>query len=301
DQPKTRLMMGRENIEEPEHLYITDWTARRAEAFIAANAGLPYLLVASFTAPHTPMEARGTDIDAVAAMMPDDTPRRRVIYNAMTRSLDRGVGRILEAIDRTGTTDTTLVIFINDNGGATNNGSDNGSLRGMKGSKWEGGVRVPFAMRWAGVIPPGTVFEHPVSSLDITATAAAAAGVEPDADQPLDGTDLIPFLTGARAGAPHETLFWRRGVAAAVRHGNFKLIRSQGNPTLLFDLSADRSEQRDVAAGHPDIVADLLARLEAWEADLAEPGWTEGERWERNQRRKHRLGVRTREQEREVP
>ena len=108
---------------------------------------------------------------------PDVTPERRRKLAAMTSSLDDGVGRILEAIDQEGLDENTMVIFINDNGGATNNASDNGIYRGMKGSKWEGGIRIPYAMRWPGTLPAGSVFDHPVSTLDIVPTAVAAAGV----------------------------------------------------------------------------------------------------------------------------
>ena len=244
------------------------------------------------------MEALSSDESAAAADFSEYAPQRRRTYAAMMRSLDRNVGRILDTLDRHDLSDNTIVFFINDNGGATNNGSDNGPLRVMKGSKWEGGIRVPFSVRWPAVIPAGGSFSHPVSALDIAATGASQAGV-PTSD--LDGVDLIPYLTGGRGGPPHEALFWRRGVAAAVRSGSWKLIRSSGNPTLLFDLSADRGEQHDLSSSHPEVVERLTAMLEAWEATLAEPGWTEGERWERNQRLKHRTEVRTREQERELP
>jgi len=196
-----------------------------------------------------------------------------------------------------------LVFFINDNGGATNNGSDNGLYRGMKGSKWEGGIRVPFALRWLAEVEPGLtgprVFEHPVSSLDIAATARAAAGGAARAGG--DGVDLMPWLAGERAGAPRRTLFWRRDVAAAARRGHWKLIRSRGNPTLLFDLRADPGERFDVSALYPEVAAELSGALERWEGEMMDPRWTEGERWQRNQRMKHRMGVLGREAERRYP
>ena len=293
------LRDGEARIEEPDELYLTTWIGEQAESFIADAGDEPYLLFVSYTAPHTPMHALDRDLDELAGV--GDLSERRRTYAAMLRSLDRSVAGILEAIDATGRAGSTAVFLVNDNGGATNNGSDNGRYRGMKGSKWEGGIRVPFALRWPGVARAGSRFSHPVSTLDITATIAASSGASVPEDAPLDGTDLVPYLTGEAGGPPNETLFWRRGVAAAVREGHWKLIRSEGNPVLLFDLLGDPSERRDLSGSHPEVVAGLLERLEKWEMELAEPLWEEGERWERNQRRKHRIEVETREQERKFP
>jgi arylsulfatase A-like enzyme len=294
------LYDGQEVIAEPGDLYLTDWMGDRSVEFIDRHAGSPFFLMASFTAPHTPMEATEADLASVGAELAAGTEERRRVYAAMMRSLDRNVGRILDEIDGRGLREDTIVFFVNDNGGATNNGSDNGALRGMKGSKWEGGVRVPFAVRWPGVAEAGGVFDGPVSSLDIAATAASAAGLDTDS-LGLDGVDLRPLLAGERGANAGRALYWRRGVAAAVRSGKWKLIRSEGNPTLLFDLEADPSETRDLAAERPEVVSRLLAALEAWEAGLGEPGWEEGARWERNQRLKHRMDVIGREAERRYP
>lgn len=293
-----RLRDGVDSIEDPPGLYMTEWIGERAIDFINEAGDEPYFLLVSYTAPHTPMHALDDDLEALTGL---GVSGRRLTYAAMLRSLDRSVDGLLAALDASGHADSTAVFLINDNGGATDNGSDNGRYRGMKGSKWEGGIRVPYALRWPGATTPGSAFAHPVSTMDIGATLAAACGVEPDAVEPLDGVDLRPFLTGRIGGGPHEALFWRRGVAAAVRLGPWKLIRSEGNPTLLFDLLADPSEQHDLSGSHPDVVDDLLRRLGAWESGLATPRWEEGAKWERNQIRKHRLDVTTREQERRYP
>jgi arylsulfatase A-like enzyme len=297
-----RLVEGRTRIDEPDDLYVTDWIERRTTDFIRrASAGdEPFMAYIAFTAPHTPMDARPDDLAWAKAHYPEGTSERRLTYAAMTRALDRSVGEILDALDETGEADNTLVFFVNDNGGATNNGSDNGPYRGMKGSKWEGGIRVPFAMRWPAKVPGGRSFDEPVTTLDILATAVAAADATGDLGS-LDGVDLVPFTTGRAEGSPHEILFWRRGVAAAVRQGDWKLIRSEGNPTLLFNLANDPGERNNLADTRPEKLAQLLAELEAWEAGLAKPGWSEGERWERNQVLKHRMEVDTRAEERRYP
>jgi len=299
------LRDGREPIEEPDDLYVTDWIGSASSAFVRrhveGDSGAPFALYVSHTAPHTPMDATEADLAWASARMPEGVSRRRLVNGAMTHALDRAVGSLLDTLDEEGVAENTLVVFINDNGGATNNGSDNGSLRGMKGSKWEGGLRVPYAMRWPAAFDGGRVFGSPVSSLDIAATAAAAAGVSAEEMSGLDGVDLAPFVRGESEGVPHGALFWRRGVAAAVRMGDWKLIRSEGNPTLLFDLAEDPGERSDLAAEHPGVVASMLDALASWESGLAEPGWSEGAKWERNQRLKHRIDVRTRADERKYP
>ena len=296
--PNHALRHGTAPEPEADGLYLTRWIGERASEFIAESGDEPYLLIVSYTAPHTPMHAEEADLRAVSDLGVGE-PRRT--YAAMVRAMDRSVSRVLQAIDESGEAERTAVFVVNDNGGATNNGSDNGRYRGMKGSKWEGGIRIPFALRWPGVATPGSHYHHPVSTLDIAATLAGAARARVSADEPLDGADLVPYIRGEAAGAPHQSLFWRRGVAAAVRTGAWKLIRSEGNPTLLFDLLADPGERHDLSGTRPDVVRDLLAELETWESGLEEPGWEEGEKWERNQRRKHRIGVQTRAQEREYP
>jgi arylsulfatase A-like enzyme len=109
------------------------------------------------------------------------------------------------------------------------------------------------------------------SSLDITATILAAAGVT--IDNTLDGVDLLPFLTGKNMGSPHETLYWRMGASAAVRHGNYKLFR-RGQETMLFDLSNDIHEDNNLAASHPQMSAHLLSMLVSWSSEMAQPLWT---------------------------
>jgi arylsulfatase A-like enzyme len=225
----------------------------------------------------------------------------RRIYAAMTSSLDDGMGQLIKTLKDQGLDDDTLVFFINDNGGATGNHSDNGPLRGMKGSKFEGGIRVPFMIRWPGQISSGKVYEQPVISMDILPTALAAIGAKSKGPKKLDGVNLLPYLSGEKQGPPHEYLFWRRGVAAAARKGKYKLIRSKDNPHLLFNLDADQSETKNIASQHPQIVKQLLAALADWEKDLSPPRWREGDRWQQNQILKHRMEVVGRAMERKYP
>ncbi len=284
-------------IDESNLTYLTDNLTTAAVDFIDRHHDKPFFMYLSYTAPHGPMHAKESDLEALARIK----DRKRRTYAAMMKSLDEGVGKVRQTLARHGLTENTLIVFINDNGGATGNGSDNGPYRGMKGSKWEGGVRVPYFITWPGRLPKGQTYDHPVSALDIMPTTLAAVGAEWDSALPLDGVNLVPYITGQSTGRPHDTLYWRRGVAAAVRDGDWKLIRSQGNPDLLFNLADDPGERENLADQHPQRVAQLKAKLSAWEKDLAPPRWTEGEKWQRFQVLKHRMEVDTRAEERKYP
>jgi uncharacterized sulfatase len=149
-------------------------------------------------------------------------------------------------------------------------GSLNTPWVGEKGMLAEGGIRVPFLARWPGQIPAGQVFRHPVSTLDIAATANAVAGLPADAQ--LDGVDLLPHLTGRIAAAPHAALYWRFWSQAAVREGRWKLLHKAGEPDRLFDLENDAHERRDLAATEPARVAALRQRLVTWAEQMRPRG-----------------------------
>ncbi len=160
-----------------------------------------------------------------------DSGRRT--YAAMMTSLDDGVGTIMKTIKENNMDENTLVIFINDNGATAANSSSNGYLRGMKGSNWEGGIRVAFLMKWTGKIAANKTYSQPVSSLDILPTAIAAASRKQKGTNKLDGVNLLPYLNPVNKKLPHEALFWRSGLTAAVRAGKWKLIRVSTRPTSM--------------------------------------------------------------------
>ena len=154
----------------------------------------------------------------------------RETYAAMLSALDDAVGVVLDALRATGLEENTLIVFFSDNGGATMpgttiNGSRNDPFRGSKRTTLEGGIHVPFVMSWKDRLPAGKVYDQPVIQLDVLPTALAAAGVAAQPEWKLDGVDLLPFLTGAETKAPHETLYWRLGEQAAIRRGDWKLVR----------------------------------------------------------------------------
>ena len=137
---------------------------------------------------------------------------------------------------------------------------------------FEGGVRVPFMMKWPGRIRPGTVNSRPVSALDLFPTICAAAEARLPAGLSLDGVDLLPWLDDARPGMPHEFLFWRNGPNHAVRKGNWKLIQAKTH-VWLFDLKTDPGERENLADKRPEVVRELQQAFEAWQQEMQEPAW----------------------------
>ncbi len=293
-----RIERNGEIVPESSFEYLTDFMTDEGVRLIEErDSARPMFLFMSYTAPHGPMHARADLLERFASI---ENGRRRK-YAAMVTALDEGVGRLRAALEANGMADNTLLVFLSDNGGATNNASDNGPWRGMKGSKWEGGQRVPFVVHWPQVVGSRD-YHEPVSSLDLAATFLAAAGAEPLATQ--DGVDLVSYFGGSLAA--HERLFWRRAVTAAVRDGDWKLIRVQEadgsyRPPILVDLETDPGELNDRSRSEPERVAHLTALLEAWERTLLPPRWLTGEVWRKNQRNKHAMDIVGREAERKLP
>lgn len=192
--------------------YLTDYLTDEATTAIHANRNRPFFLYMAYTAPHTPLQASKADYDA----LPQIKDHRMRVYAAMIRSLDRGVGRILDQLRAEGLEKDTLVIFTSDNGGANYIGLEeiNKPFRGWKQTYFEGGVREPYFMRWPGVIPAGSTYKAPVSHFDIFATAAAAAKAPVPKDRVIDGVDLLPFVEGKKRDGPTRTC---SGEAETIR------------------------------------------------------------------------------------
>jgi arylsulfatase A-like enzyme len=247
--------------------YMTDLINERAVAFIEKHADRPLFLEVAYSAVHWPFQApdRPEDVRDARTWYAGD----RRDYAMMLERADDGVGAILDALERHGLTERTLVIVTNDNGGEVLSRGE--PLRGGKGILLEGGIRVPCVLRWPGRLPAGQVSALPALTFDLTATILAAAGAEPPEGRPLDGIDLVPILDGSRP-APERTLFWRivRGRSGqwAARKGNWKYIRYAGGE-LLFDLESDVAERRDLSGRHPETLAELRKETARWEADIA--------------------------------
>jgi len=261
------ILRGREPIDEKE--YLTDAFAREATAFLDLHAKDEWFLYLTFNAVHTPMHAA----DKYLARFKDVPDENRRTYCAMMSAMDDAIGAVLAKLDRHKLTENTLVFFVSDNGGPPVNASSNGVLRGNKAQTWEGGIRVPYLVQWKGHIPAGKTYDNPVIQLDFHPTALAAAGVTAK-DAKFDGVNLLPYLEGKVSAPPHDTLYWRFGDQMAIRHGNLKLVQGRGaNQRMLFDLATDMGEKKDLAAERPEVVKDLTARYNAWNATLAQPSW----------------------------
>lgn len=255
--------------------YLTDYYTDQAVKVIEANKDRPFFLYLAHWAPHTPLQASKEDYAALSHI---ELHRERV-YAAMIRSLDRGVGRVMQALKANGIDENTLVMFTSDNGGAGYIGLPdvNEPYRGWKITLFEGGIRVPFLARWPARLPAGETFDAPVHHFDMYATAAAAAGADLPTDRVMDGVDLTSYVTGIdTTQAPHEYLFFRSGAAQAVRDQRWKLMVSapEGQPRKewLFDLTAE-GEWRDLLAEQPDVAVRLRRALEGHNAEQQPSRW----------------------------
>jgi len=253
--------------DEKEHL--TDAFAREAVAFLDRSKDKPFFLYVAFNAVHLPMEAP----DRYAGRFPDLAGTRRT-YAGMLTAMDEAVGRVLTKVRGLGQEENTLVFFYSDNGGPTpQTSSRNDPLRGYKGQFYEGGIRVPFLVQWKGKLPAGMVYREMVMGFDCHATALAAAGVQMPTDKPLDGVNLLPFLTGKQAGQPHDRLFWRAGEKHAARLGDWKLVQERSGGVELFNLKDDIGEQTDLAAKEPAKLKELQAAYAAWDKQMMPAQW----------------------------
>lgn len=264
------IPLDRNGSPETHTQYLTDHFAVEAPSFIARHAKEPWLLYLAFNAPHTPLQAAEKYLERVKSIADE----KRRTYAAMICAMDDAIGATLAAVKAAGAEENTLVFFISDNGGPISvTPSSNAPLRGAKGAVLEGGIRVPFLVSWPAKLPRGKDYAQPVIQLDFFATAAAAGGAALPAGVKLDGVNLIPFLAGDIAGAPHERLFWRTGGGdqIAVRAGDWKWMRRQNAAPELYDLARDIGETTDLAAKEPAKAAELEKAALAWNAGLVAP------------------------------
>ncbi len=265
---KGGLMRGRNPA--PLKEYLTDQLTREGIEFIKRHKDQPFFLYLAHYAPHTPLQVT----DKYYQRFPQIKNEPERIYAAMISALDDGIGAVMDTLEKEGLLENTLVIFASDNGAAQYNDFDgrrNYPLTGHKRNLYEGGIRIPFAVQWRGVLPTGKVYEKPISSLDIFPTALAAAGVAGIDGHDLDGTNLLPYLKGNNNGDPHEYLFWRSGPNAVVRKGKWKLLMAGEDLTRLYDLDNDLSETKDLSAKVPELVAEMKKAFAKWNEHMAEP------------------------------
>jgi arylsulfatase A-like enzyme len=249
--------------------YLTDLISDRAVDFIRGRRGAatPFLLSVHYTAPHWPWESR--DDAAVArsiAHLAHTDGGSLTTYLTMIRQMDEGIGRILDALAATGAADNAIVVFTSDNGGERY--SDTWPLVGKKMDLLEGGIRVPYIVRWPGRVRAGSTTAQLAMTMDWVATFFEAAGVAAHPDYPLDGVSLLPVL-GDPARTIERDLFWRMKFRnqKAMRSGAWKYLSLDGDE-FLFDLSVDQRERANRGRAEPGRLADLRARYAAWEATM---------------------------------
>jgi arylsulfatase B len=260
-----------------ETSYLTEALTREAVDFIRRQADKPFFLYLSYNAVHSPLQALNSDL----ARCDDITDIHRRIFAGMLVSLDDGIGQVLETLRETGLESNTLLFFISDNGGPTKElTSSNLPLRGGKGDLYEGGIRVPFLVKWPAQLPAGKIYRDAVVSLDVFATASAAAAAPIRRERPMDGVNLIPYLRGQADGKPHDVLFWRLQRKAALRSGDWKLVRNPRGGSdanwQLYNLAQDIGEARDLADQMPERRTSLVAAWERMNAQMIEPIWRPG-------------------------
>lgn len=262
--------------------YSTDLFARAAIDFIERNSrsGRPWFCYLPFNAPHFPsvrnkrpgQPVRWQAPDrafGVYGLSPEETdPERR--YAAVVTAMDEAIGRVLDALEAAGVAEKTFVFFFSDNGAFRlgREGIDIGSnapLRHGGVTCWEGGLRVPALARWPGRIRPGTVVSAPLWSPDLLVACVELAGARLPDDRVLDGRDPLPVLTRGTP-SPHESFFFTYRGHAALRRGDWKIVRERPNePWHLYELSSDRDESRDLAREQPERVAELEAVFGRWQ------------------------------------
>lgn len=276
DHPGLHRVIQENGKATPETGYVTDRLGDAACRFIREKKDKPFFLFLSFTAPHGPLQPKEADAKKLASIK----QKRRRDYAGLLVSLDANVGKVLDALKEEGLEDNTLVIFTNDNGGQTQLGANNFPLKGKKGTLHEGGVRVPWAIRWPGKIKPGTVIDDPVIALDLMPTFVEMAGGKVEESWKLDGVSLVDSWQSGKP-LPERPLYWRKagsGGDRAMRLGKWKLYHGRGDKTgmALYDLSEDPAEAENLALREPGQVRKMLKMLDQWEAEMTEPRWGPG-------------------------
>ena len=279
----THRVAGREDLWDGEVQieevgYYTDLLADRSIEFLDARAreDKPWMLSLHFTAPHWPWEGNNALGRAESARLAAKPSGGQLdithfdggtleTYGDMVKALDANIGRVLTRLAQLGMEQDTVVVFTSDNGGERF--SDNWPFTGIKTELLEGGMRVPFIVRWPGLTAPGSENDSPALSMDFLPTFLAAAGTAPHSDYPSDGVDLRPALSGNRL--PERTLFWRFFAKdqKAARRGRYKYL-SIGGEEYLFDIVADPLERGNLKERMPDQFAELKGAFDGWNAGM---------------------------------
>lgn len=280
----------------PEGEYLTDRLTQETLKFIESSKDKPFCAVLAHYAVHTPIEAKKhltKRYEEKLATMPkaavewekesageNQLVQNNATYAAMIESVDNGIGRLLGQLKKLGIEDNTIIVLASDHGGLSARGNNRGvatsnrPLRAGKGHLYEGGLRIPFLVRWPGSIKPGTEIATPVSTLDLMPTLTAITGVAMPKLAGTDGQNLVPLMQNGTAPA-RDTFYWHNPAprpastgdlfSSAIRVGDLKLLDFPGEKRLeLYDLATDPGEAKNLADERPADRDRLLAKLNEW-------------------------------------
>ncbi len=249
--------------------YLTDAFGDEAVKFINKNKSKPFFLYLSFNAVHGPLQAPKEYTEKFKHL----SPKKRQILAAMNWSMDVNIGKALKTLKENNIDENTLIFFLSDNGGKPNgNFSYNGPLRNMKGTTWEGGIRVPFCVQWKAQIKAGQRNDSAVHAIDIMSTAIAAVKTDIPKEWNLEGSDLLPLMTGKLNTLPDRHLFWRLNTNWAVRNSKWKLTGMNGKQ-YLFKISDDIGEKNNLIEEFPEIANSLKKKLAEWDNQNEPARW----------------------------
>jgi arylsulfatase A-like enzyme len=271
-------VLSRNGVEKKYEGYNTDLLTDEACNYLRAHREAPFFLHLAYMAAHLPQVARPQDLARVQHLSGVRQRGAAIIVN-----LDDNIGRLLDTLKQTGLDERTLLFFLSDNGAEPALlGTTNGPHRGQKFDVLEGGIRVPFALRWPGVVPPGKTYAPMVHVFDIFSTVLSAAGVGmPDG---VDGVDVLPYVLGKKAGVPHRQLCWLYNdhkewripgrdtnlarPLRALREENVKILIEGDNAPEFYDLDADPGEASNLAAQQMERLQRLRRDYECWKGQM---------------------------------
>jgi len=277
----------------PQGQYLADFLTDRAVDFVQRHRTGPFFLYLTHFAVHAPHDAK-PELIARFKDKPAVGGHKDPVYAAMIASVDESVGRVMAILEELKLADRTVVVFSSDNGGvggyareglkATREVTDNAPLRSGKGSVYEGGTRVPFIVRWPGVIQPGSACDTPIIHVDVFPTFLEIAGTAAP-NQPLDGESLVRLFRSPAAGLQRRAIFhhfpgylgagagqWRTTPVGAIQAGHWKLMEFfEDNRLELYNLSEDIGERRNLAAQEPLKTKELHHQMLAWRKAINAP------------------------------
>jgi arylsulfatase A-like enzyme len=274
--------------------YLTDLFTDEAVNFIDRNADKPFFLYLAYNAVHHPWQTTQHALDKTAHLKDD---KNYHVFASMVYAMDEGIGKVMKKLKEKNIDDNTIIILLSDNGSPQGQGiehspkdpnrhrggftmSSTGIFRGYKGDTYEGGIRVPFCIKWPQQIQKGTKYDMPISALDLQPTLVKAAGgndKKPQKGFAYDGVDILPYLKEDKE--IKRSLFWRRDTDYAIRKGDWKLQWNDAHGPLtitLFNIKEDPEERSNLIKQHPELAQQLQNEFDTWDNSMPDNEWWGG-------------------------